>query len=232
MNRTTGIFMAIAACAILAALVFSLTDLLGGRAYASPEEVFQASVVAVQRNDLSAWCHCLTDDSRDLTVVKDVEFFLKIKLEDAKEKSKIDMLRSLAELQKKYGLTEEHLAPFQQASFEMNKAPIEARLRFADKVLAPLSPNDRCAFFGEVWSVKLKDPDGPNPFMGWADAKLTKVRKTGKSAAGLVTAMISTPTGAKEHATPMFFRQEGDGWRIDLLADEPQLPAQPGFGHP
>lgn len=228
MNRTNGIFIAIVVCAVLAAVVFSLVDLAGDKVYESPDEVFKASCVAMQKKDLRAWCQCLTDDSRDVIVAKDVEFFVKEVYEKAKTKEQKAMIRGIADVQTKHGLTEEHLVKLQDETLDLNQrnAPTEARLRFAQKVLAPVS--DRCGFFADLWQVLLKEPDAPNPFVGWADAKLSDLTTSGKTAKGMVT----TRQGDQQHTTPMFFRKQGEGWRIDIIAGEGRPPSRPGFKHP
>src|SRR5437879_5204461 len=66
MNRGNGPILAIIACALLAVAVFFIVDFSAGRSFATPQEVIDAVRQASQKDDLKAWCQCLTDDSRDL----------------------------------------------------------------------------------------------------------------------------------------------------------------------
>jgi hypothetical protein len=226
MNRTTGTFLAIVVCAVLAAVVFSLTDFLGGKVYASPEEVLAASHAALRKKDLRTWCECLTDESRDFMAVEPVIFSFKGTYAAAETNEKKAELAALKEVQDKHGLTEAHLAKLVPEKAALEDRPRGEDLeRFAQKVLAPVS--DRNAFCAEMYAVVLKDADPVAAFGPFADGKLSNVKVEGNVAVGAVSMSSDRPP------IRIVFRKQGDGWRIDFLASmEQQKRPGPGFKHP
>lgn len=215
MKSPNGIFLAIVVCAVLAVAVFFLSDLGADKVYASPEEVFNASRVAIQKKDLRAWCRCLTDESRDLILANDVVVLVKEELEKSPTKEHTAVTRAKVDVQAKHGLTEEHLAKFKDEYLELKQrqAPLEAELRFAQKLLAPVS--DRNALFAELFRATYSD--AKNPLAGWADAKLSEVKISGNIAEGSV--------GSPQGSAPMTFRKQGEGWRIDIIGPAEKRPA-------
>ena len=221
MKSPNGIFLAIIVCAVLAVAVFFLVDLSADKVYASPEEVFNASRIAIQKKDLRAWCRCLTDDSRDIIALTRVQFSFK---RDATQEDK-----AIMEVQAKYGLTEEHLAKLEPEAKAMRRPDVgpEDSLRFAQKVLQPVS--DRNGFFADLYGIILSKPGAGNPFGIFAEGKLNDVKIDGKMAMGIIS------VGGAEGAIPMMFRKQDQGWRIDIIETEKQEAQRmppPGFKHP
>ena len=223
MKSPNGIFFAIVVCAVLAVAVFFLVDLSADKVYGSPEEVFNASRVAIQKKDLRAWCRCLTDDSRDIIAITRVKFsFAK---EDALSKED----KAIIEVQTRHGLTEEYLAKLEPEAKAMRRPDVgpDDQLRFAQKVLQPVT--DRNGFFADLYGIILAKPGAGNPFGLFAEGKLNDVKIDGKLAMGIIS------IGAKEEPIRMMFRKQGEGWRIDIIETEKQEAQQrmppPGFHH-
>ena len=221
MKSANGIFLAIVICAVLAVAVFFLVDLSADKVYASPEEAFQAARVALQKNDMRTWCRCLTDDSRDMLLLESIELTPKETLEIAPNEKKA-IIRAKVDAQAKHGLTEEYLFKMQDEFLDLQKrkVPLEGQLRFARKLLAPVS--DPNALFADLINVTVKESGGRNPFSSLADAKLNEVKVSGKTAEGTIS--------GGRGPSPFYFRKQGDGWRIDLIGPEQrQTPPPPAF---
>src|SRR5262249_38499867 len=152
MSKGTGTYLAIIACAVLAVVVFFLVDFTAGRSFASPQEAFDASCKAARTNNFREWCQCFTTETRDLIVLKEVEFFVRETLENARNDDDKAMIRALAEVQAKHGLTEELLAQYRDDALAMEQGKLGDQLGFARKVLAPVS--DPCRFFHEMVEVR------------------------------------------------------------------------------
>lgn len=219
MKSPNGIFLAIVVCAVLAVAVFFLVDLSADKVYGSPEEVFNAARVALQKNDMRTWCRCLTDDSRDMLLLESIELTPKKTLEIAPNEHKA-IVRAKVDAQAKHGLTEEYLLTMKDELSDLQKASIEKQLRFVRKLIAPVS--DPNALFADLINAAAKEAGGRNPFSSLADAKLNDVKVSGKTAEGA----IMTSRGP----SPFYFRKQGESWRIDLIGPEQgQAPPPPAF---
>ncbi len=223
MNRGNGIFVAIIASALLAVVVFFVADFSAGKSFGSPQEVIDAVRLASQKDDLRGWCQCLTDESRDIVVADAVVVFSRQLLKKADTDEKVAQNRALEELFKQNGMTMEHLAKMQQASIILRdpQTPMEQKLDFAQTLLAPVG--DRNSFAADLFRTILKSPGAENPLTIWKNAKLSEVQISGKTAQGMV---------AMEQGRPekIFFRKQGDSWRIDLFPEDKEPP--PPFQHP
>src|SRR5205823_5482751 len=120
------------------------------KTFATPQEAFEAWNLALKQKDMRTACQCLTDDSRDYVAANVAVSEFKKKTEGkADTEEKKAQIRAVAEVFTKHGLTDEHLQkvagdgrPLQDESM-----PLEARLRYFQEVLGPVS--DRGAFVAD-----------------------------------------------------------------------------------
>ena len=215
MNRMNGTFLAMLAIAVLAVAVFFLADLGGDKVYATPEAVFEASQEALQKNDMRTWCGCLTDDSRDLIAASfALQEFAKIKQGDDKN------ARAISEVFERHGLTPEILTKALSQFDE--RAPLEEKLQLAEVLLRPVS--DRNSFFAEMFQIVI--PKGENRMNTGKNDKLSNVKIAGKKATATITSKDAQGLGS------MTFVKQGDGWRIDIIAEAERPMPQFPPGHP
>jgi hypothetical protein len=229
MNRVTSIFIAMLVCAFLAVVGFFLIDLSGEKVFATPQEAFDESCKALKKNDMRGWCQCLTNDSRDFMAANMAvqEFRTKQEFAGAGNDDKKAHVRAVEQVFAKHGLTDEFLAALQPESGVLDSpASMKEKLRFAQEVLKPVS--DRCSFVADMFEAVLKESGADNPFLGKKDDKLSDVNINGKIAKGTVTTMQL----GRERIGEITFRKQGEGWRIELFAEEtPRMPGLPP-GHP
>ena len=89
----------------------------------------------------------------------------------------------------------------------------------ARQLLKPVK--DRNGLVAELYEAVLKTNASENPFRNVKSDKLTEVKITGAVAVGISTTKVADQDLSRE----IFFRKQGDGWRIDLGFESP--PAQP-----
>jgi hypothetical protein len=231
MNRMTGTFMAIIACAVLAVVVFFLYDLSSEKTFASPAEVFEASRDALKKNDMRGFCQCLTKESRDLyaAILIIQQFALKQEAEKIGTDEQKALVHAGDQVFAKHGLTEEFLAKKQREALLISdrQAPLEEKREAAQAVLAPV--RDLNGFIADMLQTASPGAKAENPFRVLKDANLSKVKITGTTAVGEIS------LAGQDHPSPMDFRKQGEGWRIDLFPEQKQRPMMPpGMppGHP
>lgn len=220
MNKGNGPILAIIGCAVLAVVVFFLVDFSAGRSFATPQEVIEAIRQASQKDDLKAWCQCLTDDSRDLlaaTVIVDEFTTRQAKGRDANAKQKAHF-QAVAEVFEKHGLKDESLEKMQKEfmAITVPQAPLPAKIGAAQAILAPVK--DRNAFIEDLFKTVQKLSGSEGPLSMWKNAKLADVEIRGKEAQGRVS------MGRGEPKT-FYFKKQGDSWKLDLFADA-EMPEQ------
>jgi hypothetical protein len=228
MNRGTGTFIAILFCALLAVVVFFLVDLSGDKVFATPQEAFDESCLALKKKDMRGWCQCFTDDSRDFIAANMAvqEFKTKQIFAQAGDNEKKAHIRAVDKVFENHGLTDEFLAKLQGDADILGdpRARMKQKVLFAKEVVKPV--NDRCAFIADMFEAVLKNSNEENPILAQKDDKLSDVTITGKIAMGLVTPKL----GGRPRQ--LFFHKQGEGWRIDFLAeDKRSMPGLPP-GHP
>ncbi|MBM3997031.1 MAG: hypothetical protein FJ303_23200 [Planctomycetes bacterium] len=233
MDRMQGIILSILGAAVFAAVLFFVIDYGSEKTYATPQDVFEASRMALRRNDLRAFCQCITDDSRDfmaatMAVDKYVNRELMEKAGTEKKKAEV---RAVDDIFKKHGLTEAHMAKHQKDMLQLTDqfAPMKQKLAVARELLEPIS--DRNGFIAEVFEASMKATGIDHPFLDKKDDKLTNVIVQGKAASGIV----ETRGGAMDGKDAIEFRKQGEGWRIDLFPERGSGMMPPGMlppGHP
>ena len=222
MNRMSGTFLVIIACAILAVVVFFLYDLSSEKTFATPAEAFEASRDAVKKNDMRAFCQCLTRESRDLlgaTVIVS-EFMKRQSLEKAGKAEQMAQVKVVEKIFAQHGLTDEFLSKMVQQEGDTithPQAPVEEKVQAAQALLAPVK--DVNGLIADFFQATMKD--GENDFSVLKDAKLTNVKILGKEAVG----GLSFPD--QDQPSPMNFRKQGEGWRIVLPLEQKQRPMMP-----
>jgi hypothetical protein len=229
MSRGTGTFLAMLACGLLAVVVFFLFA-SGEKIYLTPQEAFEASRTALVKNDMRSWCQCLTDEARDLIAAKLAisEYATNQQVEKKgadQEKAKAKAVTSILD---NYGLTRKHMEQvFDEGKALMGGAPMKDQVAIAQVVLAPVS--DRNGLVADMFQTLMKGQDGENPMVEeLKDAVLTDVKISGKTAEGKISRK-----GEEGGGSPLLFRKQGEGWRIDLFAGQERPPApRPGFQHP
>jgi hypothetical protein len=228
MNRGTGTFVAMLVCALLAVVVFFLVDLSGDKVFATPQEAFDESCLALKKKDMRGWCQCFTDDSRDFIAANMAvqEFKTKQIFAQAGDGEKKAHIRAVEQVFAKHGLTDEFLAKLQGDADILgdSRARMKQKVLFAKEVIKPV--NDRCAFIADMFEAVLKNSNEENPILAQKDDKLGDVTITGEIAMGLVTPKLGGPP------RQLFFHKQGEGWRIDFLAEDKRpMPGLPP-GHP
>jgi hypothetical protein len=228
MNRGTGTFIAMLVCALLAVVVFFLVDLSGDKVFATPQEAFDESCLALKKKDMRGWCQCFSDDSRDFIAANMAvqEFKTKQIFAQAGDNEKNAHIRAVDQVFAKHGLTDEFLAKLQDDADILGdpRARMKQKVLFAQEVIKPV--NDRCAFIADMFEAVLKNSNEENPILAQKDDKLSDVTITGKTAMGLVTPKL----GGRPRQ--LFFHKQGEGWRIDFLAEDKRpMPGLPP-GHP
>ena len=224
MNRGTGTFIAMLVCALLAVVVFFLIDLSGDKVFATPQEAFDESCMALKKKDMRGWCQCFTDDSRDFIAANMAvqEFRTKQMFAQVGDDERKAHISAVDQVFAKHGLTHEFLAKLQDDADILHDP--QASKKFAQEVLKPVT--DRCAFVADMFEAVLKNSNHENPILAQKDDKLSDVKITGKTAVGLVTSKLGG--GPRQ----LFFRKQGEGWRIDFLAEDKRpMPGLPP-GHP
>ena len=226
MNRWTGTFIAMLACALLAVVVFFLLDFSANRSFSSPQEVIDAIRLASQKDDARAWCQCLTDESRDLLAATLIveEFSKKQEKEKTGTEEQKALIHAVDKVFAQHGLTEEFLMKMQREFLTLShpKAPMAEKVKAARAVIAPV--NDPNGFVADLFQTVQKTSRSESPLSMWKNAKLTDVQITGKTAEGVV----SIGPGQPEN---YLFRKQGESWRLDLFPEEKRPPGLP-LGHP
>jgi hypothetical protein len=228
MNRWTGTFVAMIVCALLAVVVFFLIDMSSDKVFATPQEAFDEARAALKKNDMRGFFQCLTNDSRDLYAAELIIGEFSKRQEIEKDGSPDDKagIKTIEKVFTQHGLTGEFLAKVQENALAIThpQAPLEEKLKAAHAILAPVS--DPSGFLADLFKAIQKGKDGENPFSGLIDAKLSNVKTIGKSAVG----EISLP--GQRQPSPMNFSKQGEGWRIDLFAEQKQQRPMMPPGHP
>ena len=186
--------------------------------YRTPQEVFQASLKAYQRDDYKALCTMLTDAARD-QLAGQVAFGsllnrnrLRASIESApadKRKEIAAKVKSLDDVLSKHGLTEEALNKMKKKPADP-KDPDPAK-QMLQQLTAPIK--DRCAFIVAMAPVLKKlSPDqgkgGPVP----PDSRLKDIKIDGDRAKGVIV----YKDGGEEQREPVAFRKRMGSWKIDL----------------
>jgi hypothetical protein len=180
----------------------------GKKSFDSPQEVFDAAAAAEKQKDHRAAVECLTEDSRDrlaamlLTVGMLTKAFGSLdKSEQGKEKVKL-----LDDVFEKHGLTKEVLE-------KAKKAP-PARQAEEFKQLI----KDPTGFVADMLAVMprlsgKKGDQGAGPLKG--AARLEDLKIDGDTASGVAV----TEKDGKKERTPIKFKKEAGGWKIELPAE-------------
>jgi hypothetical protein len=199
----------------------------GPPVYASPQDVFEASKKASAAGDLEKWCQCLTDESRDTIVAVEVIRILGVRMELAHELGDAAkaMFRPLDQAFDNHGLTPQFLARVAAESGVLQdpRAPPQEKTAFLQAIVSPARNPSR--LLADVYKAlaKIRNTQMPDIVEVWQDATISDLKVTGNSA----TATLSAGMGK---TGPIHFRNQGEGWRIELKGDEsrPRLPP----GHP
>jgi len=192
----------------------------------TPQEVFADAVSAAAKDNWKGLHECLTDDSREqLTCQAAVVGFL------AKELTNPDILtdefkavlKSLHEVFKRNGLTDDHMNRFITigTGSPKQKSPEEKKKETQD-MLKPVK--DRNAFIADTFVALRK----LNAYKGGLleGAELKDVRISGDSATGV---MASKKDG-KEHRLAIGFKKITGSWKVELPEEffiPPPVPKEP-----
>jgi hypothetical protein len=227
MNRWTGTFIAMLACALLAVVVFFALDFSANRSFSSPQEVFDAIRQASQKDDGRAWCQCLTDESRDLLAATLVveEFSRKQDKEKIVTEEQKAHVQAIEKVFAQHNLTDEFLMKMQREFLTLShpKAPLEEKVKAARTVTGPIK--DVNGFVADLFQAVQKSTRSESPLAMWKNAKLTEVQISGRTAEGVISIGPGQPQ-------PFLFRKQGESWRLDLFPAEEKGPAGLPPGHP
>ncbi|MSQ96225.1 MAG: hypothetical protein EXR98_16960 [Gemmataceae bacterium] len=228
MNKPTRIFVAMAVIAGVFVVAFFTIGPAGEKVYASPTEVFKAAAKASAKDDMKSWCQCVTDGSRDLRAAMGVAMLFdemqkpaQAKDDDGKVKA-----RAINDLFAKYRMSPEFLVGMQgkiEVLFE-EKAPLDVKLEVAGALLLPV--RDRNAFAADLHGALLKYARRSplSVIEGFREAQLSDIKPPeGETAQGTMVTERGPP------GVPIFFRKQGEGWRIDLVTSESRRQAPSGM---
>lgn len=222
MDKPTRIFVAMAVIAGLFVVAFFTIGPPGEKVYASPQEAFNAAKKASSKDDVKAFCQCITNGSRDIhTAIGVVLLFdVRQKIQKAGEEGK-SQTRAIDELFAKHRLSGDFLAGMQgklDLLFEEKAGP-DVKLEVANALLLPV--RDKDAFAADLHrSLEKFTKRSPLAMIEvFREASLSDVKTDGATAQGKMTV-----EGGR--GMPISFRKQGEGWRIDLIASEsrPQMP--------
>jgi len=227
MTQTTKVFVGMLVIAAVLVIGFFTVGPAGEKVFASPQEAFEASRKASLSGNLANWCQCLTDDSRDYFVaVNAFEIFVqRMRFEKAVEADAKSPFRAVDDAFAKHGLTPQFMARVAKEANILKdpRASTEEKVAFAKAMLDPVrNPN---LFIADVFKAmsKFTNSDLPEIVDVWKDTELSDLKVTGNTAVGTLS-VGDRPGG------PIFFRKQGEGWRIDVKDEEKKgrLP----MGHP
>jgi hypothetical protein len=196
-------------------------------AYNTPQEAFMAALTAAEREDWKGIYECLTDDSRELFASYAAIFgFL------AKELSNPDILtdelkaalKSLQDVFKRHGLTDDHMNKFIRIESGAPKPrSLEERKKEEQEMLKPVK--DRGAFIADTLAAMRKLKALKEGLL--REAELKDVKVSGDSATGV---MVYKVVG-KEQRLAIGFRRIMGSWKVDLPEEfffGPPMPKAPG----
>ena len=193
--------------------------------YKTPQEVFEASVKAYQREDFKALCTMLTDAARE-QLAGQVAFGslftrgrLQASLKNAPEDKRRDIqakLKSLNDVFANHGMTEAVLKKLAEMQQVPPQGPDAAKQMFK-KFAAPIK--DQCGFMVAMApALKKLNPNAPKGGLLPPGIHLKDVKIEGDRATGFVAFKVD----GKEERQPAAFRKVKGSWKID---EEPSNPA-------
>ena len=207
--------------AVLAVLTAGSDAGGGKKVYKSPQDVFDAAKAALDKKDIKAFAGCLTEDSRDQFAggMMFVSLMMKGFTEQFGKDEDKAKLKELNEILSKHGITEEFIKslPKPEITPKDKKPDREELTKAMRKLLTPVK--DRSAFIADMIGfldrTSKKSGGGFNEQIG-ANPMLKDVKIEGDTAKGVI---VATRDG-KEVRTPVEFKREGGGWKIDLPMPE------------
>jgi hypothetical protein len=202
----------VTAGALFSALACLVLSGCGGAAsYSTPDAAFKGMQTAAEKEDWKAFCETLTDDSRDMmagSMAFGGMFMSKMGALGAKEEDKAK-LKTIDEVLKKHGLTEEHFSKLPKDPMPKDKAGQQAAMR---KMVEPVK--DKAAFVGDMMkSMKSLSKDGESNFSMIKSAKLEELKVEGDTAKGVIVTQIK----GQDKREPVEFRKVSGSWRVELL---------------
>lgn len=222
MTQTTKVFVGMLVIAAVLVIGFFTLGPPPEPVYATPEDVFKAAVRASEKDDVKTWCQCLTDESRDMFAVRTM---VQIPIFGAGDDPKSPM-REFETLFARHGFKPAFLAKVREqaaAVFRNPETSVDDQLAFVNAALGPVS--NRQAFCVDLLKAMMSSGFfKTSPLDNWREASLKDVRKSGNTATGTLTI-------GGDRGEPVQFRKQGEGWRIDLLAEAGRPPRLP-MGHP
>jgi hypothetical protein len=190
----------------------------GGKAYKTPQEVFDAFKTSLKKEDWKGFCECLTPDSEKALAgvmavgIEFVKGFLQAFAEKDESGKLKGAIQSLDAVYKKHRLSKEDFkdVDLKQLMGAGGKQDTKAMIKTFAKVGGRIK--DRPGFISDLMKALSSMGPAAKEFQFEGNPQLQDVKVSGDTATGII---VHTKKG-KEQKDPIAFKKIGGSWKIEL----------------